>query len=123
MARKIISIDDSPTIRRMVAFALKEAGHQVYEAGDGIEGLNVLKSEQIELIFTDVNMPNMGGIELTRQARALPAYASVPIILLTTESDPAKKAEGKAAGATGWVVKPFTPDQLQAILKRVFPNG
>ena len=123
MSHKIITVDDSATIRRMVVFTLKESGQEVLEAGDGVEGLALLKAHKIELIFTDVNMPNMNGLEFTRQVRALPGYASVPIILLTTESDPTKKAEGKAAGATGLVVKPFSPEQLKAILARVFPNG
>lgn len=123
MARNIITVDDSSTIRRMVSFTFKGAGHQVFEAEDGVAGLAVLKSQPIDLIITDVNMPNMGGLEFTRQARTLPQYTATPIILLTTENDPAKKAEGKAAGATGWIVKPFTPEQLLAVLTKLFPNG
>ncbi len=123
MARNILTVDDSATIRRMVSFTFKGAGHNVFEAEDGVAGLAVLKSQKIELVITDVNMPNMGGLEFTRQARTLPDYAAVPIVLLTTESDPNKKAEGKAAGATGWIVKPFTPEQLQAVLAKLFPNG
>jgi len=105
----------------MVSFTLRSVGHEVLEAQDGAIALNVLQSHAVDLVITDVNMPNMNGIELTRQLRTLPTFAKTPIILLTTESDPTKKAEGRAAGATGWIVKPFSQEQLLAIVARLFP--
>jgi two-component system chemotaxis response regulator CheY len=121
MSKKIITVDDAATMRKMVAFTLKGAGHEVFEAGDGVEALTVLRQRPVDLVLTDVNMPNMDGLELTRQLRALPAFARTPIILLTTESDPAKKMLGRAAGATGWIVKPFSQEQLLAIVAKVLP--
>lgn len=122
MGKTIITVDDSPTMRKMVAFTLRGAGHQVLEASDGCEALNCLKSQQADLVITDVNMPNMDGIELTRQLRALPGFARTPIVLLTTESDPQKKSLGRAAGATGWIVKPFGQEQLLALVAKVLPS-
>ena len=119
MAKKIITVDDAATMRKMVSFTLKGAGHAVYEASDGREALEVLRQRPADLVITDVNMPNMDGLELTRQLRALPAFARTPIILLTTESDPAKKLLGRTAGATGWIVKPFNQEQLLAIVAKV----
>jgi two-component system chemotaxis response regulator CheY len=121
MAKTIITVDDAATIRRMVAFTLRGAGHEVLEAADGAIALNVLQSRAVDLVITDVNMPNMNGIELTRQLRTLPSFRRTPVLLLTTESDPAKKAEGRAAGATGWIVKPFSQEQLLAIVARLLP--
>ncbi|OYU98922.1 MAG: response regulator [Verrucomicrobiales bacterium VVV1] len=121
MSKKIITVDDAATMRKMVAFTLKGAGHEVLEACDGQEALTVLSQRPVDLVITDVNMPNMDGLELTRRLRALPAFARTPIILLTTESDPAKKQQGRAAGATGWIVKPFNQDQLLAIVAKVLP--
>ena len=109
-------------MRKMVAFTLKSAGYEVVEAGDGLEALNLLKLRPVDLVISDVNMPNLDGIGFTRQLRSQPAYSRTPIILLTTESDPAKKSEGRAAGATGWIIKPFTQEQLLAIVSRVLPN-
>jgi len=105
-----------------VSFTLKSAGYEVIEACDGAEALTVLRSRPVDLVISDINMPNLNGIELTRRLRALPSYARTPIILLTTESDPAKKAEGRAAGATGWIVKPFSQDQLLAVVAKVLPT-
>jgi len=121
MAKTIITVDDAATIRKMVSFTLRAAGHEVLEAQDGAIALNVLQSRAVDLVITDVNMPNMNGIELTRQLRALPSFRRTPVLLLTTESDPAKKAEGRAAGATGWIVKPFSQEQLLAIVARLLP--
>ncbi len=121
MSKRIITVDDAATMRKMVAFTLKGAGHEVVEAGDGCEALALLNQRPVDLVITDVNMPNMDGLELTRQLRALPAFARTPIILLTTESDPAKKLLGRAAGATGWIVKPFNQEQLLAIVAKVLP--
>jgi two-component system chemotaxis response regulator CheY len=121
MSKRILTVDDAATMRKMVAFTLKDAGYEVLEAVDGCDALKVLKDRSVDVIITDLNMPNMDGIELTRQLRALPAFARTPIILLTTESDPAKKMAGRAAGATGWIVKPFNQEQLLAIVAKVLP--
>jgi two-component system chemotaxis response regulator CheY len=115
----ILAVDDSASMRQMVSFTLKGAGYDVVEANDGVQALGVAKSKQVNLVVTDVNMPNMDGISLIRELRSLPNYKFTPILMLTTESDPAKKAEGKSAGATGWLVKPFNPDQLVATIKKV----
>lgn len=120
--KTIITVDDASTIRKMVGFSLKSAGHQILEAADGQIAFDTLSKRSVDLVIADVNMPRMSGIELTRKLRALPSYRSVPIILLTTETDPAKKNEGRAAGATGWIVKPFSQQQLLAIVSKVLPN-
>jgi len=117
-----MSVDDSSTLRRMVSFTLKAAGYEVFEACDGVEALRVLKSHPVDLVISDINMPNMDGLELTRQLRQQPRFGRTPIILLTTESDPGKKADGRAAGATGWIVKPFNQEQLLAVVAKVIPN-
>lgn len=119
MSKTIITVDDAATMRKMIAFTLKGAGHEVLEASDGTEALKTLETRQVDLVITDVNMPNMDGITLTRSLRALPQFARTPIVLLTTESAPEKKAEGKAAGATGWIVKPFQQEQLLAVVSKV----
>ena len=121
MGKTIITVDDAATIRKMVAFTLRSAGHEVLEAQDGAIALNVLQSRSVDLVITDVNMPNMNGIELTRQLRLLPSFRRTPVLLLTTESDPAKKAEGRSAGATGWIVKPFSQEQLLAVVAKLLP--
>jgi len=109
-------------MRRMVAFTLKAAGYDVLEAGDGADALKLLKTRPVDMVISDINMPNMNGIELTKQLRGIPHFTRTPIILLTTESDPAKKAEGRAAGATGWMVKPFNQEQLLAVVGKVLPS-
>ena len=119
MPKTIMTIDDSPTIRQMVKFTLKITDYQVIEAVDGPDALAKSNSQRIDLFLSDINMPGMNGFELVRKIRGLPAFKFTPIVLLTTESDQAKKAEGKAAGATGWIVKPFSPEQLIAVIKRV----
>ena len=121
MGKSIISVDDSSTMRKMVSFTLKSAGYDVIEAVDGADALTILKSRPVDMVISDINMPNLDGIQLTRQLRTLPAFLRTPIILLTTESDPAKKAEGRAAGATGWMVKPFNQEQLLALVAKVLP--
>ena len=120
--KTIITVDDASTMRKMIGFTLRSAGHQVLEAADGVDAFNVLQRSRVDMVITDVNMPNMNGIELTRRLRSLPQYRATPIILLTTESDPAKKNEGRAAGATGWIVKPFGQEQLLAVVSKVLPN-
>ncbi len=119
MAKKILSVDDSASVRQMVTFALETAGYQTAQAADGKEALAYLKGSPVDMIITDLNMPNLNGIELIKQVRTLPGFKFVPIVLLTTESEDAKKAEGKAAGATGWIVKPFKQDQLLAVVKKL----
>jgi two-component system, chemotaxis family, chemotaxis protein CheY len=119
MSKTIITVDDAATMRKMISFTLKGAGHEVLEAADGVEALKTLQTRAVDMVITDVNMPNMDGITLTRSLRALPQFARTPIVLLTTESAPEKKAEGKAAGATGWIVKPFQQDQLLAVVAKV----
>jgi len=121
MSKKILTVDDSASIRQMVSFTLKQAGYEVMEAVDGQDGLNKAKSETANLIITDLNMPNMDGIELIRALRQEDNYKFTPILMLTTESDDTKKGEGKSAGATGWIVKPFNPEQLLKVIERVLP--
>jgi two-component system chemotaxis response regulator CheY len=106
-------------MRRLISFALTSAGHQVLEAPDGLAALDLLKTTSVDLVISDVNMPNMNGIELTRNLRQLPAHAKTPILIVTTESEGGTKAAGKQAGATGWIVKPFEAPQLLALVKRV----
>jgi len=122
MGKTILTVDDASTIRKMVSFTLRGAGHEVLESTDGLDALALLRTRSVDLVITDINMPTMDGLELTRRLRATPAMARTPIVLLTTESDPAKKAEGRAAGATGWIVKPFNQEQLLAIVARILPN-
>lgn len=116
-----MTVDDAATMRRMISFTLTAAGHAVLEAVDGAEALRILKSRPVDLVISDVNMPNMDGLTLTRQLRALPQFQRTPIILLTTESTPERKAEGRAAGATGWIIKPFQQEQLLAVVAKVLP--
>jgi two-component system chemotaxis response regulator CheY len=115
----ILAVDDSASMRQMVAFTLKGAGHTVTDAADGQEALQKAKTGSFDLVLTDVNMPIMDGITLTKQLRALPAYKFTPILVLTTEAGADKKSQGRAAGATGWLVKPFNPQQLLATVKKV----
>ncbi len=119
MSKTIITVDDAATMRKMISFTLKGAGHEVLEAADGVEALKTLQTRAVDLVITDVNMPNMDGLTLTRSLRALPQFARTPIVLLTTESAPEKKAEGRAAGATGWIVKPFQQEQLLAVVAKI----
>ncbi|MGM0611027.1 MAG: response regulator [Thermodesulfobacteriota bacterium] len=118
MSKKIMTVDDSASVRQMVAFTLKEEGFDVVEAKDGKDALSKLGSP-VDMIVTDLNMPNMDGIELIKNVRAKSDMKFVPIIMLTTESQAEKKSEGKKAGATGWIVKPFKPEQLMSVVKKV----
>ena len=119
MAKKIMTVDDSATIRQMLNFTLTDAGFDVVEAVDGVDACSKLKASPVNMVITDLNMPQMDGIELIREVRKDPANRFVPIIMLTTESQETKKQEGKAAGASGWIVKPFSPEQLLAVVKMV----
>jgi two-component system chemotaxis response regulator CheY len=116
---RILAVDDSPSMRQMVAFTLKSAGFDVAEAEDGAVALQMAQKEKFRLVLADVNMPNMDGISLVRALRGLPDYKFTPMLMLTTESTPEKKLEGKSAGATGWLVKPFNPEQLVSTIQRV----
>jgi two-component system chemotaxis response regulator CheY len=118
MARTIMTVDDSASVRQLVAFTLRTAGYEVLEAVDGQDALARLKGP-VHLVITDLNMPRLDGIGLIRSIRGLPAYKYIPVIMLTTESQDSKKQAGKAAGATGWIVKPFSQDQLLAVVKKV----
>ena len=118
MAR-ILAVDDSASMRQMVAFTLKAAGHDVVEAVDGVDALAKAKGQKFELVISDVNMPNMDGITLISELRKIPDFKFIPMLMLTTESTTEKKQQGKAAGATGWIVKPFNPDQLLATIGKV----
>ncbi|MBP1150862.1 MULTISPECIES: response regulator [Methylocaldum] len=122
MAKTILIVDDSASLRQVVSIALKGAGYDVIEARDGQDALTKLNGQRIHLIISDVNMPNMDGISFVREAKQLPAYKFTPVIMLTTESQESKMAEGKAAGAKAWVVKPFQPAQmLDAVSKLIAP--
>jgi two-component system chemotaxis response regulator CheY len=121
MAKTIMIIDDSTSMRQMVRFTLTAGGYEVVEAGDGVAALEKSKAQKVDLFITDLNMPNMDGIQLTRELRALAQYRFTPIVMLTTESQTEKKLAGKAAGATGWVIKPFQPEQILAVVKKVCP--
>lgn len=119
MGMKLLIVDDSASMRQMVAFTLKGAGYDVDEAADGKQGLDKAKGGKFNLVISDVNMPVMDGIALIKELRTLPDYKFTPILMLTTESTDGKKQEGKSAGATGWIVKPFNPEQLLATVKKV----
>ncbi len=121
MAKTILAIDDSTSIRQMVAFTLKSAGYAVIEAADGQEGLEkaTIHAHDITLILTDQNMPRMDGLALTKALRSMPEFTTTPILMLTTESSDEMKSQGKAAGATGWLVKPFDPHKLLEVVKKV----
>jgi two-component system chemotaxis response regulator CheY len=106
-------------MRQMVKLTLSAAGYNVIEAGDGTQGLATARGSAVDMVLTDLNMPGMDGLALIRELRKLPKFTGVPIILLTTESDAARKQEAKSAGATGWITKPFQPEQLVSVAKKV----
>ena len=118
MGKVILTVDDSASVRQMVRFTLSEAGYTVLEAADGKDALSKL-TDRVNLVITDLNMPNLDGIGLIRTVRSNPALKGLPIIMLTTESQESHKQQGRAAGATGWIVKPFTRQQMLAVVKRV----
>ena len=120
MTKTIMAVDDSASVRQMVGFTLRSAGYQVIEAVDGQDALARLKGP-VHLVITDLNMPRMDGIELIRGIRSQPSYKFIPILMLTTESQDEKKRAGRAAGATGWIVKPFQMEQLLAVIRKVMP--
>jgi len=116
---RILVVDDSAAMREMIRIGLSEAGFLVTEAADGRQALDLARQANFDLVLSDVHMPNMDGIALIRALRTDPAYRHTPILMLTTESSPERKREGKQAGATGWIVKPFDPQQLIATMQRV----
>ena len=115
----ILTVDDSPSMRKMVSFTLVGAGYQVVEAVDGIDAFEKAQAQPIDLVITDQNMPRMDGLSLTRKLREHPQFKTVPILMLTTESSDLMKQAGRAAGATGWLVKPFDPNRLIEVIKKV----
>ena len=119
MAKTILAVDDSASIRQMVAFTLKSAGYDVVEAVEGQDGLDKAKAKTVNLVLTDQNMPRIDGLSLVKQLRALPQHKSTTILMLTTDSTDQMKAQGKAAGATGWLVKPFDPAKLLEVVKKL----
>lgn len=119
MTRTILAVDDSKSIRDMVAFTLQPLGYRVIPACDGQDGLEKFRAEPVTLVVTDLNMPVMNGIDMIRRLRAEPRGAGVPIVMLTTETSPEMKAQGKAAGATGWLSKPFDADMLIAVTRKL----
>lgn len=119
MAKKILTVDDSKTMREMVSFTLKGAGFDVIEAEDGVQAIKVLQGNKVDLIITDLNMPNMDGFELLKELRSTDVHKYVPILVLTTEADSLKKESGKSLGATGWIVKPFNPEKLIQVVNKV----
>ncbi|MGD0430256.1 MAG: response regulator [Acetobacteraceae bacterium] len=119
MRKRILTVDDSPSVRQMVKLTLTGAGYDIVEAGDGAEGLSKARATPLDMVVTDLNMPVMNGLGLIRELRKLPAYRGVPILFLTTESDAEMKKQAKAAGATGWITKPFQQDQLVAVVRKV----
>ena len=121
--RTILTVDDSTSMRQMVRATLQSAGYDVVEAADGQEALEFARGKAVDLVISDVNMPRMDGITLVHELRALPGYRLTPLLLLTTESGEDKKLEGKRAGATGWIVKPFNPAQLLTTLTKLFGNS
>jgi two-component system chemotaxis response regulator CheY len=122
MGKTILVVDDSPSMREMIAFTLKRAGCTIVQSGDGQEALEKLGGERVALIITDLNMPVMDGMTFIKEARVNPQLKFTPILMLTTESQEEKKQEGKAAGATGWIVKPFDPQQLLSTIAKVLPS-
>lgn len=121
MAKTALIIDDSTTMRQMVAFTLREAGYQVVEAENGQDALNKISAHPINIVVTDLNMPVMDGFTFIQNVRAMPSHKFLPILMLTTESQLSKKEQGKAVGATGWIVKPFDPEKLLQVVAKVLP--
>lgn len=119
MSQRVMIVDDSSSLRQVVRFTLEQAGYEVLEAADGQEALEKLALNRVKMVITDLFMPRMDGIELIRRMRAEHALKFLPVIMLTTESSLDKKKEGKRAGATGWIVKPFSPEQLIGVVRKV----
>ena len=116
---RVLTVDDSRTILAMLHHTLSNAGFEVLQAEDGKQGLDVLKTETVDVVITDINMPVMDGIEFIKNVRATGNHQSLPILILTTEASQDKRDQGKAAGGTGWIVKPFDPEKLISVIHRV----
>ena len=123
MSKAILTVDDSRTMRDMLKVALTQAAYEVVQAVDGVDGLEVLKTLRPSVIITDINMPRLDGFGFIERVRGNPCFSTVPILVLTTESDTEKKQRARQAGATGWIVKPFDPEKLVAAVRRVSPLG
>lgn len=121
MLKKVMTVDDSPTVLKVLNIALTGAGYQVVEANDGQEAIDKLTETDVDLLVTDLNMPNMNGVELIKQVRQRPGNRFMPIIMLTAEAQKEMKAAGKKAGASGWITKPFRPEQLLSVIQMVCP--
>ncbi len=119
MSKTILSVDDSASIRQLVVFTLEKEGYTVVSAVDGQDALAKVRGKAVDMVITDLNMPNMDGIELIQALRSDAAFKFTPIVMLTTESAANKKDAGKQTGATGWIVKPFKPEQLISVVKRL----
>ena len=116
---RVLTVDDSRTILAMLQHTLSTAGFEVLQAEDGAKALDVLEVEDVDVVITDVNMPVMDGIEFIRRVRASGRYQSLPILILTTETSQEKRDLGRSAGGTGWIVKPFDPEKLVSVIRRV----
>lgn len=119
MAKSIMTVEDSISLREMISFTLVKAGYKVIEAEDGRDALAKLLIREVDMVITDLNMPNMNGIDLTRSLRCNPSFKFTPVVFLTTESQVHKKKAAREVGATGWIVKPFKPEQLLSVVKKV----
>ena len=119
MAKTIMIVDDSASLRQVVGIALRGAGYEVLEARDGKDALGKLKGQKVHLMISDVNMPNMDGISFVKAVKQIPAYKFTPVVMLTTESQDAKKKEGQEAGAKAWVLKPFKPEQMIGVVQKL----
>jgi two-component system chemotaxis response regulator CheY len=119
MSKTILAVDDSASMRQMIKLTLRNAGYEVIEAGDGQQGLSQIRRNAVHMILTDLNMPVMDGMVFIRELRKLPDCRGIPIVFVTTESDAEKKSQAKAAGATAWITKPFQPEQLVAVARKV----
>lgn len=117
---KILIVDDSPSMRQMIVFTLESQGHETIQACDGVDALDIIKNNNnFDVIITDINMPNMDGLTLINEIRKINIYKFIPILVLTTENGSDKKMKGRDAGATGWIVKPFSPDKLSATVHKL----
>ncbi|KJU82405.1 chemotaxis protein CheY [Candidatus Magnetobacterium bavaricum] len=119
MKKTILIADDSPSIRQVVKMALTEAGYNVVEAADGVEALSRIDETTVHMVLVDLNMPKIDGLDVIRGIRANPAHKFVPIVMITTESSVSKRQEGRACGATGWIIKPFKQEQLLSVIKKL----
>ena len=123
LSKKILAVDDSGSLRQMLTFSLRSGGYQVIDAVDGVDGLAKAQETQFDLVLTDQNMPNMDGLTFIRSLRTLPSYQQIPILMLTTESSPEMKNQGREAGANGWLVKPFDPNRLLEVVAKCIGPG